>query len=106
MRAVMEVVTVSEWRRVIAKALEDCDSVDPITRTNARKFLKEILIGRPHQGMGIPADDGANTNVAEMSDTELKEFIAQAEKELTDVDKQKIQSLTIELEDESGNSVE
>lgn len=106
MRAVMEVVTVHKWRDVIQSALTDCDSPDPITRTNARKFLKEILIGRPHQGMGIPADDTSSTNIAEMSDTELKEFIAQAEKELTDVDRQKIQSLTVEIEDESGQTVE
>lgn len=82
MRAFMDIIDVVTWKDVVRKAREDAlDPEDPITRDRARRWLKEVIIGRPASAPSLPSDE-VDTDMSDKSLEELQKMVEDGEKDI------------------------
>ena len=70
-----EIVTDTEWRKVVQKALDDATmGEDGATRDRGRRFLADYLLGRPINRVALANDEPQDDkpDLSNLSDDELR----------------------------------
>lgn len=82
MRALLDVLDIQTWKSIVRQAVTDATDVeDPINRDRARRWLKEVVIGRPSQAPTLPSDE-IDLDMSTISTEELEKRIEEGEKDI------------------------